>query len=327
MAPACTSSFGLWIRSCSPAPVNATDGPASSRSCRLRGRSTRSNLTSRPRLAPSAGSNSKNGRIVSQITCGEPVTTKDLLELYGEMIRTPFRTVLQILTGAERCEPCPVCGNHALSRAQHGRKRDGCGTVSVEQLFGLVPRQERRQGGPRPCPLEPKMTVQRHRQSAARGPPTGEMAVRPARESSRSSPGLTPQGLFLAPAENVLVNARQLLAESRRVYIYGDSIVMSVGEDTNGHLVTLLVDHHLESAAPGLMANIFLCESGGDDDEREPLEFAAPRGFLSQLFESFPIDLDSAAHWHLRQATDFRRAVCAVRSRLASRVEDTGSRS
>lgn len=85
--------------------------------------------------------NSRNGAQVAMLKPGEPVTAEEVLELYRAMLERPFATVLEILTGNNRVEPCPICGKQGtrLSGLKfHGQCYDACGKVTLEQLYDLV---------------------------------------------------------------------------------------------------------------------------------------------------------------------------------------------
>jgi hypothetical protein len=61
------------------------------------------------------------------------------------MCSSPFRTVLQNLTGSDRVSPCPICGGEdtTLSAKDHvGFRYNSCGKVTLGNLFGrlLMPR-------------------------------------------------------------------------------------------------------------------------------------------------------------------------------------------
>jgi len=85
--------------------------------------------------------NGKNGAEVTVLAEGEPVTEAEVRGLYGEMIKTPFRTVMKILTGSETMQPCPFCGKDdtKLSALDHtGRCYGSCGSVKIDRLYDLV---------------------------------------------------------------------------------------------------------------------------------------------------------------------------------------------
>jgi len=85
--------------------------------------------------------NGKNMATVAVLAKGEPVTEDEVLGLYREMTKAPFRTVMKILTGDEAMQPCPFCGKadtklSALSLV--GRCYGSCGTVKLDKLYDLV---------------------------------------------------------------------------------------------------------------------------------------------------------------------------------------------
>lgn len=74
--------------------------------------------------------------------------------------------------------------------------------------------------------------------------------------------GLTPNGGFIHPQENVLVQAADLLVESGRVYAYGEAIVFEVQRlDGEGFgLTPLRTGASVEVGAEDLLANILVCQ-------------------------------------------------------------------
>jgi hypothetical protein len=98
---------------------------------------------------PLGSINGKTGREVTCLRPGTPVPIAEVLRLYDQMVRSPFRTVMGILLGADRISPCPICGaeGSTLSAIDHvGRCYGSCGTVKLEQLYDvfLAPRVTKR---------------------------------------------------------------------------------------------------------------------------------------------------------------------------------------
>jgi hypothetical protein len=89
---------------------------------------------------PIGSINSKTGRAVSVLRPGTPVPVADVLGLFDQMVRAPFRTVMHILLGGDRVMPCPVCRTEgtSLTALDHvGRCYGSCGKVKVDQLYDL----------------------------------------------------------------------------------------------------------------------------------------------------------------------------------------------
>ncbi len=82
--------------------------------------------------------NPKNGRTVGVLATGEPVTEAEIQDLAGRMRRSPFRTVLTILAGAEREKPCPICGKGSLVGLDRAGKCYGCRSVGLADLYDIV---------------------------------------------------------------------------------------------------------------------------------------------------------------------------------------------
>lgn len=87
---------------------------------------------------PIGSINNKNDATVKLLHGGDGVSEADVIGLYEEMIKSPFKTVMKIVTGQEKIEPCPICKEagtklSALDRA--GRCYGSCGTVNLGQLY------------------------------------------------------------------------------------------------------------------------------------------------------------------------------------------------
>jgi hypothetical protein len=85
--------------------------------------------------------NSKNGKKVRRLKTKEPVTQQELAEFADEIVASPFKSVMKILTGTDRLQPCPKCkqDDATLSALDHvGKCYGSCGTLKLEDLYGLV---------------------------------------------------------------------------------------------------------------------------------------------------------------------------------------------
>lgn len=85
--------------------------------------------------------NSKTGEKILQLAKGEKVSLDELDSLFEEMRANPFKTVMKILTGEERIEPCPRCRKvgTALRALDHvGECYGSCGRIKLADLYSLV---------------------------------------------------------------------------------------------------------------------------------------------------------------------------------------------
>jgi hypothetical protein len=94
---------------------------------------------------PVGSVNGKTGRTVGIIRPGTPVPAAEVLGLYDQLARSPFRTVMGILLGAGRVSPCPICrveGSSLSALDREGRCYGSCGKVKLERLYDvfLAPR-------------------------------------------------------------------------------------------------------------------------------------------------------------------------------------------
>lgn len=89
---------------------------------------------------PIGSTNGKNESTVQEIRPGKTVPVAEVEKLSEQMQRSPFRTVLRVLAGSDRCDPCPVCENAGCSLA--GLDFVGqcyeCGKVPLSELFDTV---------------------------------------------------------------------------------------------------------------------------------------------------------------------------------------------
>jgi hypothetical protein len=89
---------------------------------------------------PIGSINSKHDAVVERLQEGQPVPVEGVEHLFEEMSRSPFRTVMTVLLGAERIRPCPVCerAGTTLSAADRvGFCYGSCGKVPLARLYDL----------------------------------------------------------------------------------------------------------------------------------------------------------------------------------------------
>ena len=87
------------------------------------------------------GINSKNGAEVKVLAEGIPVTAAEVLGLYDEMIDSPFKMIMHIMTGDTTMQPCPICGKQGTELSalnQEGKCYGGCGKVKPNRFYNLV---------------------------------------------------------------------------------------------------------------------------------------------------------------------------------------------
>ena len=111
------------------------------------------------------------------------------------------------------------------------------------------------------------------------------------RSGARTLPvvrGLTDKGLAMGQTlESILVAAQEALLASKKIYTYGQNVVLEVGEGQTGRLIPLATGYHIESSTESLLANFLVCELGPGDDGT-PAQFAAPRKSVAQLLNRHP---------------------------------------
>jgi hypothetical protein len=85
--------------------------------------------------------------------------------------------------------------------------------------------------------------------------------------------GLTPRFQFTVPQESVLANLGQILLDSRRVYRYGNSVVLEMEEDGEHTLRPLAIDHNTEKPTASLLSNLLVCETPSANAEAPLTQF------------------------------------------------------
>jgi len=99
--------------------------------------------------------------------------------------------------------------------------------------------------------------------------------------------GVNQQARFSRPQENVLLDVGGILADSGRVFRYGNSIVMEQGRGADGQLRPIAIDGVLEKTATGRLANVFLCEEINiAKEDSPPIEFPPPPKLLELALTS-----------------------------------------
>jgi hypothetical protein len=84
--------------------------------------------------------NSKNGVKVRRLHRGKPVSVQAVLDFFEQFRAGPFKTIMEILLGADRVKPCPICGGEdstlaALDRV--GICYGSCGKVELARLYDI----------------------------------------------------------------------------------------------------------------------------------------------------------------------------------------------
>ena len=88
------------------------------------------------------------------------------------------------------------------------------------------------------------------------------------------------------PLENVLVQAEGFLVNSKRIFRYGNNVVMEVGSAEEGRLLPLATGHLIESSAASCLANLFICEFDVGRDKM--IQFPPPAKFVATLLHREP---------------------------------------
>jgi len=112
-----------------------------------------------------------------------------------------------------------------------------------------------------------------------------ERAARPGARNLLKLRGITPNCHYSQPLENVLIEARELLVNSQKVYIYHNDVVMEVESEDVRCLVSLTTGHRIEPIAPSLLANLVLCAYASPSNSQE-VQFAPPHQFVATLLNS-----------------------------------------
>jgi hypothetical protein len=96
--------------------------------------------------------------------------------------------------------------------------------------------------------------------------------------------GVSPKGLTACPLENILASAIGLLAESRRIFTYGNSVVIEVDsqDGADRSLVNLRTGTQVDSGAAHWLANLFICDWGGK-------QFGPPHELVQVLLRAAPL--------------------------------------
>lgn len=99
--------------------------------------------------------------------------------------------------------------------------------------------------------------------------------------------GVTPSFTVNRPLENILAEVEDILMRSERVYVYGNNIVMVRGAGESAHLVVLSTAAHVNAEATPLLANLFVCESGGENNQA-PIQFPPPTRLVATSLSREP---------------------------------------
>lgn len=91
---------------------------------------------------PVGSINGKNGAEVTRLHPGQTIHPKVVQDFFTILGSAPFRTILRILTGAEKTRPCVVCRaeNRTLSALDKVGRCYSCGKVTLGRLFAAFMR-------------------------------------------------------------------------------------------------------------------------------------------------------------------------------------------
>lgn len=125
--------------------------------------------------------------------------------------------------------------------------------------------------------------------------------------------GTTPQGQFDEPMENVLLNAGQILADSERVFLLGSDAVFE-HRGSPRTLQTLASSGQADSAATGLLANLFICEQRSQRPDSPPLQYAPKKSLVDLIASNEVVNqmIPRIEHYSTRPTFDHDFAFRAV---------------
>src|SRR5947209_6335970 len=72
--------------------------------------------------------------------------------------------------------------------------------------------------------------------------------------------GVTSTGIAEGNLENVLVEIEQILVNSKRVYLYGNGVVLEASNNHGNGLLNLSSGNQVEKCASATLANLFICQ-------------------------------------------------------------------
>lgn len=116
---------------------------------------------------------------------------------------------------------------------------------------------------------------------------TAETAPPPGSRDLPVIGGVTPGGLFVVPQESVLHQVGRVLVDSGRVFVYGNSLVVTTtaaGDDAV--VIPIRTGVQVEVWAPGVLANLMVCRHVGRFDV---FEFPPPPKALGVLLNADPL--------------------------------------
>lgn len=89
---------------------------------------------------PIGSINGKNGARVELLKRGEGVAAKELVEMTGQLVEEPFKTITSVLTGRSRLAPCPICSHHesTLGAGPQNGSCYKCGKVSLGKFLHTI---------------------------------------------------------------------------------------------------------------------------------------------------------------------------------------------
>jgi len=215
--------------------------------------------------------NSKNDGKVSVLEEGEPVTQKEVERLAQSIVDEPFKVVWGIINGEEQRTHCPFCQKPDSKLSVQGFEGQcyGCGKVSLKVLYESL-LMARSEGAGKDSSRGAALANRLLR--ARRGL---QSALKPGARRLPILRGVTQTGAVDGSQENYLHEATEHLIASKQVFMYCDDVVLELPDQ----LYRLTNGQKSEPQTPGVLANIFLCESGGNT----PRQFSPPKSLVHTL--------------------------------------------
>lgn len=213
---------------------------------------------------PTESINSKNGGAVCCLRSGTRMPAAQVIDLVESICHAPAKWLLQFLFGSDTVRPCPCCHREGTGLKAFGWKARAygcCGDLSLEQLIELVMKNSQPGESSSDESIGSQQVEKLRRGLRLLEESRHDCGLRP-----KLIRGVTAQGVCNRPISSVIGEVGHALAQSGKVFRFGDDVVLEVTDHEVRRLVTLMRDGKMEPQADTRLVPILVCASGHDDE-------------------------------------------------------------
>ncbi len=211
---------------------------------------------------PVGSRNSKSQVEVETIHAGRPITAEQFAIIVDQLAAEPARTVIRYVYGSDRVTPCPYCGvvdTTCSALYRNTTSYNCCGKRDLLNLFQRMHAADAACGDLSNAQLKRFMDASRVVRDRQYG-----VGLEP-----HYLTGILASGQYVRDRDGAIGEVVSVLADSGRVYRYGDDVV--VDETSNGDfcLRTICIGDRVAPGASICVSRWVMCRIGGGETKRQ----------------------------------------------------------